>query len=176
MTTEITLVDKEPLRWNDAVRIEGIGIYAIFLPDVSVAPKDWQPDLRNEKNLLYIGKGESGLRKRLKRHFAGKHSTKDTFRRSAGAMLRASLNLKPKYHSSASSDGQYSFYQEERLSNWIQDHCTFTFCCMRAEHIKVKEKELIKEYTPPLNSSGNPHPHPLLKDARCECRKLAKMV
>ena len=60
---EKSLFDKEPLRWSDDVRIEGIGIYAIFLPDVSIAPKDWQADLRNEKNLLYIGKGESGLRK-----------------------------------------------------------------------------------------------------------------
>ena len=61
---EITLVDKEPLRWSseDAIPRES-GIYAIFLPDVSIAPKDWQADLRNEKNLLYIGKGESGLRK-----------------------------------------------------------------------------------------------------------------
>ena len=176
MTTEITLVDKEPLRWSDDVRIEGIGIYAIFLPDVSVAPKDWQTGLRNEHNLLYIGKGESGLRKRLKKHFAGKHSTKDTFRRSAGAMLRTSLNLKLTYHSSASSDSQYSFHQEELLSNWIKAHCTFTFCCMRSEHIKAKEKELIKKYTPPLNSSGNPRKHPLLTAARGACSALAKMV
>ena len=175
--TEITLVDKEPLRWSgeDTIPREA-GVYAIFLPDVSVAPKDWQAGLRNEKNLLYIGKGESGLRTRLKRHFAGKHSTKDTFRRSAGAMLRTSLNLKPKYHPSKSSDSQYSFHQEELLSNWIKTHCTFTFCCMRPKHIKAKEKELIKKYTPPLNSSGNLWGvHPLLVNgARIECMKLAK--
>ena len=173
---EKSLFGKAPSRWGDDVRIEGVGIYAIFLPDVSVAPDDWQADLRNENNLLYIGKGESGLRKRLEKHFAGEHSTKDTFRRSAGAMLRASLNLEPKYHSSASSDGQYSFHQEELLSNWIQEHCTFTFCPMEDEDIKAKEKELIKKYTPPLNSSGNPRKHPLLTAARGECRTLAKMV
>ena len=172
--TEITLVDKEPLRWSseDAVPREA-GVYAIFLPDVSVAPKDWQADLRNEKNLLYIGKGEAGLRKRLKRHFAGKDSTKDTFRRSVGAMLYEKLELEPYYSSEKAK--QYRFEKEKELSRWIQEYCTYTFCIMKSD-VREAEKELIKEHKPPLNITHNLWGvHPLLvSGARIECMKLAK--
>ena len=174
---EKTLFDKEPLRWGDDVRVEGIGIYAIFLPDVSVAPDDWQADLRNESNLLYVGQtnSEKGLQGRLKTHFAGTDSKTSAFRRAIGAMLYKELELEPIYKPSA-SPSHYSFRQERKLSDWIQEHCAFSFSPMESRHIRAKEEQLIKEYTPPLNTDHNPWGvHPLLVNgARTECMKLAK--
>ncbi len=174
--TEITLVDKEPLRWSgeDAVPRDA-GIYAIFLPDVSVAPKDWQADLRNEKNLLYIGqtKSKKGLRGRLKTHFAGTDSKTSAFRRAIGAMLYKQLELKPYYSSDEAK--QYRFEKEKELSHWIQKYCTYTFCIMKSDAGEA-EKEFIKEHKPPLNTKHNLWGvHPLLVNgARIECMKLAK--
>ena len=98
---EKSLFDKEPLRWGDAARIEGIGIYAIFLLDVSVAPDDWQADLQrdwparlqkdwpadlqNEHNLLYIGEAKKDvLKRRLSKHFTGNKSGLNNISRKYG--------------------------------------------------------------------------------------------
>ena len=174
---EITLVDKEPLRWSseDAIPREA-GVYAIFLPDVSVAPKGWQAGLRHKRNLLYIGKGETGLMSRVSKHFAGKDSSNSSFRKSVGAMLRTTLDLKPIYRKEGQREERnYSFRQEELLSNWIQEHCTFTFDCMRPEYTEKKEYELIKIHNPPLNIMDNEQfCHQKLRRARIECIELAK--
>ena len=171
---ETTLFDKEPLRWSDDVRIEGIGIYAIFLPDISVAPDDWQADLRNENNLLYIGQSKKGgLKSRLKTHFAGTSSSMSAFRRAIGAMLYENLELEPYYSSDKAK--QYRFRKEEELSHWIQKYCTYAFCIIKSD-VKEAEKEFIKEHKPPLNTKHNLWGvHPLLVNgARIECMKLAK--
>ena len=198
---EKSLFDEEPFRWGDDVRIEGIGIYAIFLPDINVAPdnwqaglqRDWQEDLQNEHNLLYIGKAKDGLKNRLSKHFTGdtsglngkprKHGTSgdssnSTFRRSVGAMLlHTGLDLELIYRTSGyKKNGKYSFQREEPLSNWIQEHCAFTFCPMEDEDIEEKEAGLIEHFKPPLNDTDNPYTHPLLKSARSECRRLAKII
>ena len=199
---EKTLFDEEPLQWGsaDAVPREA-GIYAIFLPDINAAPdtwqadlqRDWKGDLQNERNLLYIGKAEDGLKSRLSKHFTGdisglngkprEHGTSgdssnSTFRRSVGAMLlHTGLDLELIYRTADyKKNGRYSFQREEPLSNWIQENCAFTFCPVEAEYIEEKEAGLIGHFKPPLNDTDNPYTHPLLKSARSECRKLAKII
>ena len=112
------------------------GIYAIFLRSTDSLPDEWKDILKREDHLLYIGKAETGLNKLLQKHFMASNSTKDTFRRSVGAVLREFLNLKPCFHSSASSKGQYSFWNEEALSKWIRGNCFFHIKCLHQKKLR----------------------------------------
>ena len=171
---KVALIDKKPLSWKDKDNIpRKSGVYAIFLADFSDTPKDWQVGLQKKKGLLYIGqtKEQDGLMGRLKKHFAGTSSSMSAFRRAIGAMLYKQLELKP-YYSSDEAD-HYRFHEEKELSRWIQEYCTYTFCIVESD-IKEAEGLLIEKYKPALNDKKNPCPHLLLKDARCECKKIGK--
>ena len=174
---EKSLFDEEPLQWSseEAVPREP-GVYAIFLSGIRNTPESWRADLWHKRNLLYIGKGGTGLRNSLSQHFAVKDSSYSTFRKSVGAMLRTTLNLKPIYRTEGhQKEGRYSFRQEELLSKWIQEHCAFTFLCVHSEYTEKTGYELIKIHNPPLNIVDNEQfCHPKLRGARNECVELAK--
>ncbi|MGC6484574.1 MAG: GIY-YIG nuclease family protein [Candidatus Puniceispirillales bacterium] len=164
------------------------GIYAIFLRSTDSLPDEWKDILKREDHLLYIGKAKknekaknigkakTGLNKRLQKHFMASDSTKVTFRRSVGAVLREFLNLKPCFHSSASSEGQYSFWNEEALSKWIRGNCFFSYQMLPSEEAKETERLHIHNLCPPLNINDNPRKIGKVKDARKECAEIAKQA
>jgi hypothetical protein len=158
----------------------GSGLYAIFLPSVENLPDGWKGYLSREDRLFYIGKGEP-LTDRLEKHFTANDSTKDTFRRSVGAVLRFNPDLKVTQHSSdlrltlrGPKKTQFSFENEEVLSDWIQQNCFFTFLRLNSR-IEVMEIDLIEEFKPPLNLLHNPGKlTTLLKGVRAKCAECAE--
>jgi hypothetical protein len=148
------------------------GVYTIFLKDIAALPEVWRPIIGRDDGMLYVGKAETGLNRRLETHFEGRDSTKDTFRRSIGAVLRNHLSLKPILRVSASDKSQYSFKNEDILTKWIQKNCLCR--CFPAAKGKagLMEKSMIREKKPPLNIRGNPKKIPEVEHARKECSRM----
>jgi hypothetical protein len=162
-----------PKKWSDgATPPPDAGVYAMFLANINDMPESWKTILGRDDGLFYIGKGSTGLRKRLKRHFLGAHSTKDTFRRSVGAILREYLQLMLILRSSASNCSQYSFKNEEVLSAWIQENCHFTYLVIPKHETGSREIDIIHELLPPLNIQNNPGKIKEVVLVREECRRL----
>jgi hypothetical protein len=160
-------------KWSNGIALpKEAGIYAIFLEGISSLPEEWQLLLGRSDKLLYIGIGTglSGLDGRLETHFSGPHSTTDTFRRSVGAVLREHIQLKLTLRSSKRS--QYSFKNENVLSEWIRKNCRFKYLCPTDCDVGELEEDYICKYSPPLNIDHNPNKIEKLRDARAECRHL----
>ena len=143
------------------------GFLAIFLKEgeehEQAVPEEWRQGLIRNDRLLYIGIS-GNLRTRLKQHFFDDNIDKCTFQHSVCAMLRANKNL----YTRTFEKGRCCFYDKKPLSNWIQAHCTFTYCKheLAKEEAGRKKEEFIRHFKPPLNDTNNPSPHPLLKSAR----------
>lgn len=139
------------------------GLYVVFLKNTENIPQDWQADLKREDKLLYIGKGESGLRNRLNSHFSCTSSSSDTFKKSLGAVLINHLNLQP-----LKVGGKFKFNSksEEKLSEWIQFNCTYNFIKVKKVEVRSSEIHLIYKHTPPINIDCNPKALIKLEEAR----------
>ena len=162
--------------WNDRIDIpDGKGFLAIFLKEgkehEQAIPKKWRKKLFSDnftknKRLLYIGK--ANLKTRIKSHFSSKGSTNDTLRRSIGAMLRSDLKLQP---TGLTKKDLFRFCDENPLSNWMQNHCTYA--CTK--NILKKKIDLIQDLKPPFNIRHNEQfCHSLLDEALERCKVLAR--
>ena len=176
MTDEFPLYEQSRC-WDVGIDIPNKrGFLAIFLKEgeehEQAVPEDWREGLIRNDRLLYIGAAK--LQNRIRSHFSGEESTRDTLRRSIGAMLRQTLNLKP----TGLTDGDlYRFCDEEPLSNWIQTHCTFSYCehNLNKKETDDKKREIIQNFKPPLNIEyNNRFCHPKLLEARDICVELAE--
>lgn len=159
------------------------GLYAIYLQNVKVI------DQNTLSGLIYIGKSESNIYKRLvKTHFKpkpNKQSINSTFRRSLGALLKDLLELKViprnnrKKNKTKDDFRKYQFDQESetKLTEWILDNCFINYIKIEDKEIrKDKEKELIQIYQPLLNIIYNSE-HQLskiIKTKRKQCRGIAE--
>lgn len=121
--------------------------------------------------IIYIGKAEKSLIKRLSQELRGK--SHGTFFRSLGAILnyepqRGSLkNMKNKINYKFSKDDQ------EEIIIWINRHLEINWIkCL--ENIITIEKELINKYRPLLNIESNPNASQLVKNKRKKCREIAR--
>ena len=147
------------------------GLYAIFLKNLGNLPPEWQTLIERNNRLLYIGKAEDGLRKRLNHHFSYISSSGDTFKRSLGAVLINSLNLNP-----LKAGNKYKFDKpsEGELSGWIQTNCNYNFIELNKDNLVSMEKRLIEEHTPPINLKHNPDKLFELEMARHAIRKATR--
>ena len=165
MTDEFPLYEQSRC-WDGGGEIpEKRGVLAIFLKEgeehEQAVPEDWRAKLICNNRLLYIG-GSDDLRRRLKEHFSDDNIDNSTFQHSICAMLCSPID--------ESARGRCCLPGEKPISSWIQAHCTFAY------EVDERKEKLIMLFKPPLNSSGNPCKHPLLTDARGECKTLAKMA
>jgi hypothetical protein len=166
---EFTVMAK---KWSDGTKLPNKpGIYAIFLKDIRALPEYWQPILGRDDKMLYVGKAATGLSERLHKHFAGRDSTKDTFRRSIGAVLLSQLKLKPILRVSATNKSQYSFKNEDVLTEWIRENCLYTYFLAAKGKTASMERSMIREKKPPLNIQNNPKKISEVEQAREECRR-----
>ena len=161
--------------WNDRIDIpDGKGFLAIFLKEgkehEQAIPKKWRKKLFSDnftknKRLLYIGR--ANLKTRIKSHFSSKGSTNDTLRRSIGAMLRSDLKLQP---TGLTKKDLFRFCDENPLSRWMQDNCTYSY----AVEVSKKKKDLIQDLKPPFNIQHNKQfCHSSLEKALKKCVELA---
>ena len=136
-------------KWGDGCKILSCpGVLAVFLKTKDNLPDEWKALLNHEHGLLYIGHSDC-LVERLSSHFQGTNSTRDTFRRSMGAILREDLGLELQKPSS-SKRNQYRFKNEEVLSCWIQQNCEFAYMEVDG-NAEEKKKCFISDFDPPVN-------------------------
>ena len=160
--------------WKGKGIVPASGVYAIFLKEVEGVPEEWRERLHHKDHLLYIGMSKN-LGKRLRKHFCG-DSSRDTFRKSIGAILRHGLNL---WLLLKTGDdlGRWRFDKESEsdLSQWLQSHCQLNFIGRDENELEEFEKELIEDYIPLLNLDYNPHQSlkDIIKAERKECREMA---
>lgn len=171
----------EGLRWPVAEAVNHVapvpGLYAIYgheqvWRDLGLPARAETP--------LYVGKSEDNLvRRELGTHFAvgtGRAQTgSSTVRRSFAALLRGALNLHgvPRNLTKPGHFDKYGLLPDAdaRLTAWMHAHLTLAVWPAPADldgTLKDVEDEIIKEWEPPLNQDGNPHPSAKLKAGRRE--------
>jgi hypothetical protein len=158
------------------------GIYAIALNNSNF------PFL-NDSNIikgtiLYIGKSDSSIKKRVyKAHFNKSKTGSSTVRRSLGAILKDDLDLEPVPRSMMERkfrDYKFIHDGEVRLTNWMVDNLSISFYdyTKGKKKLNMIETEIIKSLVPILNLkkniSLNPHLSEL-EELRAKCKDIARI-
>lgn len=146
------------------------GLYCIKLRKGIVFSKDYGKI--REDGIIYIGKAESSLRKRLWDQELN-HNGHATFFRSIGAMLG---KTPPKGSLYGKKSRNYEFDQTdtEFIKKWMRQSLLVNFISIPKDKIKKAEDKLIKKYCPLVNIKGNPQKSKAIEDVREECVKIAK--
>ena len=123
--------------------------------------------------LLYIGKGINLKRRILDYHFCG-NADVSSLRMSLGCLLVKKLKIclwkrpRPK-------EGEYGYTfgdeGEEKLSKWMAKNAKVAWS--ESPNYEKLERQAIIEYSPVLNTEGNPHPFRPLKVLKSELRACA---
>ena len=158
------------------------GIYAIAL-NASNFPFFNDPSII-EGTILYVGKSESSIKKRVyKSHFNNKTTGSSTLRRSLGAILKDDLELEPVPRSMREKkfrDYKFIHDGEVRLTNWMVDNLSISFYdyTKGKKRLNMIETEIIKSLVPILNLkkniSLNPHLSEL-EELRAKCKDIARI-
>jgi hypothetical protein len=160
---------------------------AAFLPDkpglyaIHAHAEVWTVlglDQRSVEVPLYVGKAEDSLVTRdLKTHFsidpeAAPKTGSSTVRRSFAALLRGSLNLRGVPRNKLKPDYFYNFGLEPeadlRLTDWMQSHLLLA-CWPKPAGVRPLadvEKQVLKQWDPPINLKNSPTKLPRLVAAR----------
>jgi len=147
------------------------GLYALRVKNLSVLPSLFKTELISmETTLIYIGKGERTIYKRLIEECYGIGN--GTFFRGIGALL----NYKPMQGSliDKKNINNYRFMPSDRdkIIEWMDLNLDINFVQLD-DKIEEIEKKLIKEYCPILNSTHNPNKSKTLATLRKACRDYA---
>ena len=123
-----------------------------------------------ETTLIYIGKGERTIHKRLLEECYGLGN--GTFFRGIGALL----NFKPEKGSLIGKKNQknYRFSKSDRneIVNWMHSNLDLNFVELE-DKIDAVEKKLIALHCPILNTTHNPCKSKTLASLRKSCRQYA---
>jgi len=139
------------------------GVYAIFLNQGIKLPHGI---VQGEQGCIYVGKAESGIRKRiLQEHLKTGNSGRSAFRRRLGAVLKDELKLTaiPRDEKFGKKHRLFKFEEagEVALSKWITENVSFGWCIINEEReIKQSEKNLafrLKPCLPDEPDWGNPY-------------------
>lgn len=150
------------------------GLYSLRVVDTTVLPQLFKNELiNNDTDVIYIGKGERTLLKRLAEDCRAKgHST---FFRGIGALL----GFRPPKGSlvGKSNQNNYKFNERDKdeIIKWMNDNLEFNFIRLDNDCTKT-EKALIKKYCPILNTTHNSKKSKILALVREECRSIAKSI
>ena len=135
-------------------------------------------------DIIYIGKSDSSIKKRLYRsHFNDKKTGSSTVRRSLGAILKEDLELEPIPRSVKEKkfrDYAFIYEGEVRLTNWMVNNLSVSFYDYPhgKKQINDLETKIIKRLIPVLNLkknvSLNPHLSEL-EELRAKCKDIARI-
>ena len=159
---------------DDIPRHMNAGIYAIFAGSLQCLPGVVLP----QDGLLYIGQSGS-LSGRD--HFRMESSGFSSPRRSLGALLKSELQLTAEPRSAGRSPVNYRNYRfggdgESRLSKWMNQNLMCATCPLDSD-VQRMERQLIREYEPPLNLIGWRNPQKgMIQNLRRVCREEARIV
>lgn len=150
------------------------GLYALRVIDITRLPKIFQAELLNCKHsIIYIGKAEITLNKRLREECRGE--SHGTFFRGIGALL----NFKPEKGSliNKSNQNNYKFNPRDTkaIINWMNSNLFFNYIKLDKD-FDIIEKQLISKTCPILNTTHNPNKSKLLALKRKECREYALSI
>ncbi len=154
------------------------GCYVLFVRPQAVS--DLVMDISFDSGVLYVGKAETSIEKRVHgSHLLSGRSGSSTLRRSLGALLRNQLRLIPQARSANPEDTRrfrnYKFDDvgEQRLSEWIS--CNVLVAPVPSATPLATENELISALQPPLclNKWRNPWKKQI-SELRKRCRILAE--
>ena len=158
------------------------GIYAIALNSNDFPFFNDPKIVKGE--IIYIGKSDSSIKKRLYRsHFNDKKTGSSTLRRSLGAILKEDLELEPIPRSVKEKkfrDYAFIYEGEVRLTNWMVNNLSVSFYDYPhgKKQINNLETKIIKRLIPILNLkknvSLNPHLSEL-EELRAKCKDIAKI-
>jgi hypothetical protein len=161
---------------------EQSAIYAIAF-NGNAFPVHFGIDKINKGDIIYIGKTESGLKKRIvKTHFKDGKTGSSTLRRSLGAILIDNLSLEAISRSSAEAkfrDYKFINKSEKILTEWMINNLSVSFIPYnRGKRLLRKmESEIIYLLSPILNISRNSNNSNrlILKELREKCRQIARI-
>lgn len=148
------------------------GIYVIRINDIKVLPEEFSKILEQKKhNILYIGKAEESLRKRLwgqELHSKGAA----TFFRSMGAIL----GYRPPKNSLSLKSRNYKFHPKDtnEIIKWMEENLIVNYICLNKKALKDTEEALIKKHIPLVNIKHNPCKSKELKKLRELCVNIAR--
>jgi hypothetical protein len=157
-------------RAEDIPAIDAAGIYVFNLETPSELAG---VNIDASGGPIYLGMTDSSLKQRL--HFTHEHSGFSTLRRTLGALLKTSLNLRAIPRGSGPSQTNVQNYRfpdedERRLTDWMNCHLTYGFAVI-ANDITAVEQALTRELRPPLNLTGWPNPQrQYVRTLRDACR------
>ena len=147
------------------------GLYALQVKDASILPSPFREELFcQQTNLIYIGKGERTIYRRLLEECFGKGH--GTFFRGMGALL----NFKPEKGSllNMQNKNNYRFSKADatKIVEWMNRNLEVSFLELDIDINKI-EKNLIQANFPILNSTHNSKKSKHLSDLRKACRDYA---
>jgi hypothetical protein len=172
MTINNSLFDQQ-YRWDELPQADGPGVYAYFVIDHGALPTI-QID---PTGILYVGMTASSLDTRC--HFNHSHSGFSTFRRSLGAILKQTLDLRaqprsPGQSSSNTQNFRFDEAGEARLTEWMRDNLCYAHVAINKD-VETVEADLIRSLVPPLNLKGWRNPQkPLIQEFRRACVREAR--
>jgi hypothetical protein len=134
------------------------GLYGIFL-----APTSLLPGFATGGELLYVGKAQDSLCKRIsKDHFKTGTTGRSPVRRSLGAALRTAMDLRVMPRSACHKPIDFYNYKfspegEKRLTAWMECNLEVGFSALDCaiDEIKESERAAIGVAAPILNLAGN---------------------
>lgn len=149
------------------------GLYAIFIKEVPNDNSYLARKLKiNGTRLLYIGKAEISLHKRLFKQDL-RHINPSTFFRGLGNVLGYMPEIDSMKHRKKSNNYFFSNDNTLAICKWIDENLLFEYIPVKdLKDIKI-EKELIKLYQPILNSVHNPNRCKELASLRKRAREIA---
>lgn len=145
------------------------GLYCIKLRKGVYFPQDYGKI--REDRIIYIGKAEGSLRKRLWDEELN-HNGHATFFRSIGAIL-GKRPPKGSLFGSDSRNYEFNYIDTEYIKKWMRQSLLVNFIPISVEKVSSVEDGLIKKYAPLVNIKGNPQKSMALKEIRKECVEIA---
>jgi hypothetical protein len=164
---------EQQYRWDELPQADSPGVYAYFLANESTLPAIQI----GPAGLVYVGMTASSLDSRC--HLNHSHSGFSTFRRSLGAILKRTLDLRaqprsPGQSSSNTQNFRFEVDGEVRLTAWMRDNLRYSHIAV-VENVEAVEADLIRSLEPPLNLKGWKNPQKrLIQELRRACVEEAK--
>lgn len=125
----------------------------------------------SENGIIYIGKAEKSLKKRLWNQELN-HDGHATFFRSIGAML-GKRPPKGSLYGSNSRNYEFNCSDTEFIREWMRQSLYVNFVEVSKDFIISMEDRLIKKYCPLVNIKGNPQKSKAIEAVRKECVEIA---
>jgi hypothetical protein len=156
------------IEWSDAYPIaeallpDSPGIYQVSLEDAAGLGGTALEDIP-DSTVLYLGKAEDSLARRVGQHLSEETTSSSTLRRSLGAVLSAKLGLhvrprrEPPTKERDFQNYRFDSEGEKLLTQWIREHVRIKWMPVTSvESAKRAESEWTRNLAPALNIQNNP--------------------